>query len=87
MTEEQIKNIKMRWVSHISMGDYHTSNYVAEGYPFTLTYQVSVPTDYTYDDGYKDDGIKRRTSRNWVLNGKSIRSYKKLIEELKKIEL
>lgn len=32
MTEEQIKKIKLKWVSHISMSDYHTSNYVAEGY-------------------------------------------------------
>ena len=87
MTEEQIKNIKLKWVSHISMSDYHITNYVVEGYPFTLTYQVSVPTDHTYDDGYEDDGIKRRTSRTWVLNGKAFRSYKKLIEELKNIEL
>ena len=34
-----------------------------------------------------DDGIKRRTSKTWVLNGKKIRSYKKLVEELKKIEI
>ena len=87
MTEEQIKNIKMTFVSHLSMSDYHTSNYVAEGYPFTLTYQVNVPTDHIYDDGYVDDGVKRRTSRTWVLNGKTVRSYKKLVEELKKIEL
>lgn len=81
MTEEQIKNIKMKWVSHIALSDYHTTNYVVEGYPFTLTYQVNVPTD-DYDDDKR-----RRTSRTWVLNGKKIRSYKKLIEELKKIEL
>lgn len=83
MTEEQIKTIKLKWVSHISMSDYHTTNYKAEGYPFTLTYQVNVPTD-DYDE---DDGKKRRTSRTWVLNGKKIRSYKKLVEELKKIEI
>lgn len=87
MTEEQIKNIKMSFVSHLAMSDYHTSNYVAEGYPFTLTYQVSVPTDHIYDDEYVDNGVKRRTSRTWVLNGKTIRSYKKLVSELKKIEL
>lgn len=87
MTEEQIKNIKMSFVSHLATSDYHTTNYVAEGYPFTLTYQVNVPTDHTYNDGYIDDGVKRRTSRMWVLNAKTIRSYKKLVEELKKIEL
>ena len=87
MTEEQIKKIKMKWVSHIAMSDYHTTNYVVEGYPFTLSYQVNVPTDHTYDDEYKDDGKQRRTSRTWVLNGKKIRSYKKLIEELKKIDI
>lgn len=87
MTEEQIKNIKLKWVSHIALSDYHITNYVVEGYPFTLTYQVKVPTDHTYDDGYADYGIKRRTSRVWVLNGKRIRSYKKLIEELKNIEI
>lgn len=86
MTEEQIKAMKMRMVSHISMSDYHTSNYVVEGYPFTLTYQVNVPTDHTYD-GYEDDWINRRTSRVWVLNGKKIRSYRTLVSELKKIEL
>lgn len=83
MTEEQIKNIKMKWVSHIAMSDYHTTNYVAEGYPFTLTYQVNVPTDeYKYESDKK-----RRTSRTWILNGKRIRSYKKLIDELKNIEI
>ena len=83
MTEEQIKNIKLKWVSHIAMSDYHITNYIAEGYPFKLTYQVNVPTD---ECKYESDK-KRRTSRTWILNGKRIRSYKKLVEELKKIEI
>lgn len=73
----------MTFVSHLAMSGYHTSSYIVEGYPFTLTYQVSVPTDeYKYESDKK-----RRTSRTWVLNGKPIRSYKKLVSELKKIEL
>lgn len=87
MTDEQIKNIKMTFVSHLSMSDYHITNYMAEGYPFTLTYQVSIPAYNIYDDGYVDNGVKRRTSRTWVLNGKKIRSYKRLVQELKLIEL
>lgn len=50
MTDEQIKSIRFRFVSHLAMSDFHLSHYVAEDVPFDLRMEMSVPTEeYKYE--------------------------------------
>ena len=81
MTDEQIKGIKFRFVSHMAMSDYHISQYVAEDVPFDLRMEVAVPTEE-----YKYDHPRARCRRQYMLDGHWMRR-KKLIEKLKEIEL
>lgn len=81
MTDEQIKGIRFRFVSHMAMSDYHISQYVAEDVPFDLRLEVAVPTEE-----YKQEHPRARCTRRFMLDGVKI-SKKKLIEKLKEIEL
>ena len=81
MTDEQIKGIRFRFVSHLAMSDYHLSQYVAEDVPFHLRLEVAVPTEE-----YKYENPKARCRRRYMLDGVWMRR-KKLIEKLKSIEL
>ena len=81
MTDEQIKGIRIRFVSHIAMSDYHISQYVAEDVPFDLRLEVAVPTEE-----YKYQHPKARCTRRYMLAGVWM-SEKKLIEKLKSIEI
>lgn len=81
MTDEQIKGIRFRFVSHIAMSDYHTSQYVAKDVPFDLRMEVAVPTEE-----YKYEHPKARCTTWFMLDGHWMKR-KKLIEKLKKIEL
>ena len=81
MTYEQIKGIRFRFVSHISMSDFHISQYVAEDVPFDLRLEVAVPTEE-----YKYEHPKARGTKWYMLDGHWMRR-KKLIEKLKEIEL
>ena len=81
MTDEQIKGIKPRFVSHIAMSDYHFSQYMAEDAPFDLRLEVAVPTEE-----YKYEHPKARCRRRYMLNEHWI-SKKKIIENLKEIEI
>lgn len=81
MTDEQIKKIAFRFVSHLAMADYHESTYKAADVPFELYMFSSVPTEE-----YKMEHPRARTSVRYSLNGEVMRR-KKLIEKLKEIEL
>ena len=81
MTDEQIKGIRLRFVSHIAMSDFHISQYVAEDVPFDLRMEVAVPTEE-----YKYENLKARCRRRYMLDGHWMRR-KKLIEKLKEIEI
>lgn len=81
MTDEQIKGIKFRFVSHIAMSDFHISQYVAEDVPFDLMMEVAVPTEE-----YRQEHPKARCRKWYMLDGVWIRR-KKLIEKLKSIEI
>ena len=81
MTDEQIKGIRFRFMSHLAMSDFHISQYVAEDVPFDLRLEVAVPTEE-----YKYEHPKARCTRRYMLDGVWI-SKKKLIEKLKEIEL
>ena len=81
MTDEQIKSIRFRFVSHISMSDFHISQYVAEDVPFDLRMEVGVPTEE-----YKYEHPKARCKKWYMLDGHWMRR-KKLIEKLKSIEI
>ena len=81
MTDEQIKGIRLRFVSHLAMSDYHISQYVAEDIPFDLRMEVAVPTEE-----YKQEHPKARCTRRYMLDEHWMRR-KKLIEKLKKIEI
>ena len=81
MTDEQIKGIRFRFVSHIAMSDSHISQYVAEDVPFDLRMEVAVPTEE-----YKYEYPKARWKRWYMLDGHWMRR-KKLIENLKFIEI
>ena len=81
MTDEQIKGIRFRFVSHIAMSDFHFSQYVAEDVPFDLRLEVAVPTEE-----YKYENLKARCRRRYMLDGVWI-SEKKLIQKLKSIEI
>lgn len=81
MTDEQIKGIGFRFVSHMAMSDFHLSQYVAEDVPFDLRLEVAVPTEE-----YKDEHPKARCTRRYMLDGVWI-SEKKLIEKLRSIEI
>ena len=81
MTDEQIKGIRFRFVSHLAMSDYHLSQYVAEDVPFDLRLEVAVPTEE-----YKYEHPKARCTRRYMLDRIRI-SKKKLIEKLKSIEI
>ena len=81
MTDEQIKGIRFRFVSHIAMSDYHISQYVAEDVPFDLRMEVAVPTEE-----YKFEHPKSRCTKWYMLDGHWMKR-KKLIEKLKDIEL
>ena len=81
MTDEQIKSIRFRFVIHISMSDFHISQYVAEDVPFDLRLEVAVPTEE-----YKYEHPKARCTKWYMLDGHWMRR-KKLIEKLKSIEI
>ena len=81
MTDEQIKGIRFRFVSHMAMSDFHLSQYVAEDVPFDLRMEVAVPTEE-----YRQEHPKARCRSCYMLDGHWIRR-KKLIEKLKSIEL
>ena len=81
MTDEQIKGIRFRFVSHMAMSDFHISQYVAEDVPFDLRLEVDVPTEE-----YKQEHPKARCTRRYMLDGHWMRR-KKLIEKLKSIEI
>ena len=81
MTDEQIKGIRFRFVSHMAMSDCHISQYVAEDVPFDLSLEVAVPTEE-----YKYEHPRARCRRRYMLNGVWI-SEKKLIEKLRSIEI
>ena len=81
MTDEQIKGIRFRFVSHLAMSDYHLSQYVAEDGPFDLRLEVAVPTEE-----YKYENPKARCTRRYLLDGVWM-SEKKLIEKLRSIEI
>ena len=81
MTDEQIKGIRFRFVSHIAMSDFHISQYVAEDVPFDLRMEVAVPTEE-----YKYENPKARCRSWYMLDGHWMRR-KKLIEKLKEIEI
>ena len=81
MTDEQIKGIRFRFVSHISMSDFHISQYVAEDVSFNLRMEVAVPTEE-----YKQEHPKARCRRRYMLDRVQF-SEKKLIEKLKSIEI
>lgn len=81
MTDEQIKGIRFRFVSHLAMSDYHLSQYVAEDVPFDLRLEVAVPTEE-----YKYENPKARCTNRYMLDGHWMRR-KKLIEKLKEIEI
>ena len=81
MTDDQIKGIRFRFVSHIAMSDYHFSQYMAEDVPFDLRLEGAVPTEE-----YKYEHPRARCTRRYMLNGVWI-SEKKLIEKLRSIEI
>ena len=81
MTDEQIKGIRFRFVSHIAMSDCHISQYVADNVPFSLMMETAAPTEE-----YRQEHPKARCTRRYMLNGVWI-SEKKLIEKLRSIEL
>ena len=81
MTDEQIKSIRFRFVSHIAMSDSHYSQYVAKDVPFDLRLEVAVPTEE-----YKYEHPKARCKKRYMLDGHWMRR-KKLIEKLKSIEI
>ncbi len=81
MTDEQIKGIRFRFVSHMAMSDFHISQYVAEDVPFDLRLAVTVPTEE-----YKYEHPRARCRRRYMLDGVQI-SKKKLIEKLQSIEI
>ena len=81
MTDEQIKGIRFRFVSHIAMSDYHISQYVAEDIPFDLRMEVAVPTEE-----YKYEHPKARCTTRFMLDGHWMKR-KKLIEKLQSIEI
>lgn len=81
MTDEQIKGIRFRFVSHIAMSDFHISQYVAEDVPFDLRMEMAVPTEE-----YKLEHPKARCRKWYMLDGHWMRR-KKLIEKLKSIEI
>ena len=81
MTDEQIKGIRFRFVSHIAMSDFHISQYVAEDVPFDLRMEVAVPTEE-----YKYEHSRARCTKCYMLDGHWMRR-KKLTEKLKEIEI
>ena len=81
MTDEQIKGIRFRFVSHMAMSDFHISQYVAEDVPFDLRMEAAVPTEE-----YKYENPRARCTRRYMLDGHWMRR-KKLIEKLKEIEI
>ena len=81
MTDEQIKGIRFRFVSHLAMSDYHISQYVAEDVPFDLRMEVAAPTEE-----YKQERPKARCTIRYMLDGHWMKR-KKLIEKLKEIEI
>ena len=81
MTDEQIKGIRFRFVSHMAMSDFHYSQYVAKDVPFDLRLEMAVPTEE-----YKQEHPKARCRRRYMLDGHWMRR-KKLIEKLKEIEI
>lgn len=86
MTDEQIKSIKFRFISHIAMSGYHLTQYEATNVPFQFNMQVRVPTSSFDWEAPPEDGKNRRSSRRYCLQGKYYRSKKKLYEALHQIE-
>lgn len=81
MTYEQIKGIRLRFVSHIAMSDFHIRQYVAEDVPFDLRLEVAEPTEeYKYEH-------PRARCRTWYMMDGHWMRRKKLIEKLKEIEI
>ena len=45
MTDEQIRNIKFKFIGHLNTQDFHITTYKANNVPFELYMSNSVPTD------------------------------------------
>ena len=81
MTDEQIKGIKFRFVSHIALSDFHISQYMAKDVPFDLRLELTAPTEE-----YRQEHPKARCTTWFMLDGHWMKR-KKLIEKLKSIEI
>ena len=76
MTDEQIRNIKFKFIGHLNTQDFHITTYKANNVPFELYMSNSVPTDQ-----YIRRLPTAKTVKSFVLNGKLI-SRDKLMEYL-----
>ena len=77
MTEEEFKNLKFKFVSHLSMEDEHCTTYKAVDIPFSLMACKHTP--------YKDGVPKRHFYVHYMLNGKVYTSREKLLEAIKEL--
>lgn len=71
MTDEQIRNIKFKFIGHLNTQDFHITTYKANNVPFELYMSNSVPTDH-----YIRILPTAKTVKSFVLNGKLISRYK-----------
>lgn len=77
MTIEEFDNIRFRFICHHAMEDEHTTTYANDDRRFLIC--VHVP--------YKDGEPKGKSYRHWQIDGKVIKTEKKLIEAIKDIQL
>lgn len=80
MTEEEVKKIPFRMVSHISMADESVCTYIDKSERLGFCIHTPVLADY---DGMKEYGKPRRHYR---IDAKIYKSYKKWIEALKDLD-
>ena len=75
MTDEEIKAIKFKWQSHMSMEDEHTTCYISECGRFGICHHVP------YKNGYP----RGRSFTHYRIGDKVYKSKQKFIEALKEL--
>lgn len=78
MTEEEVRKIKFKMVSHLSMSDSHETTYESIGMPLKITMVSSVRIKNFEPYG--------KSSNEYYINGKHVGGFKRICERLKDLK-
>lgn len=75
MTEEELRKIEFRWVSHIALEDRHVTTYENKKYGFTMLQIVTKKSELKWG----------RALTHYIFKGQIYKSQKKFLEAIKHV--